>query len=138
MQRQPLSQPFLSQDPTRCQKHQWLVPDKAPDLSGRNPKPPQTSIGLFGGTKAAGVAEIALAEFIVAVPRKNGCQHPNQILIAEVLGTYGAGLDDCTADPDRIDIANGQLSLIIGDKIVAEINREVCKEYARKRASGVG
>lgn len=93
------------------------------------------------GTADSRQAQIALAEFIQARQRRQRAdvaRDPWEVSVAEVLDLYGSEHAPTTADPVRIGYAIAALLPFWSGKMVADITKQQCRDYAIQRGRADG
>jgi integrase len=83
-----------------------------------------------------GKAEIALAEYLIKNRQPSfGDGHPNQVLIGDCLSVYCEKHGPAVARPNGLALEVERLAEFLGDRFVAEITPELCRDYVEWRCS---
>lgn len=90
------------------------------------------------GTSDCAVAEIALAEFLRRRIRPNGPRDPSEVLVTDVLADYAEERGPQTEAAWRIAYAVEGLADYWEGRSVAEVNRQTCAAYVKRRERSAG
>jgi len=90
------------------------------------------------GTSDRQQAEIVFAEFLRVRTRSSGPRDPAEILVTDVLADYAEEQGSRTAAPWRIAYAVVGLATFWEGRTVAEVTRQTCEAYGKKRGRSAG